>query len=766
LKTALPTLVLSIAVAAPTFLAAQGIASKAARVPSVRPLQVQNSYTFDARGLFLEPPFYTVGSSPVSVAIGDFNGDGKPDLAVVNQCGNDPTCSKYPSKSTVSILLGNGDGTFQKHLDYEAGQRATGIVAADFNGDGKLDIAVTNSNGVSILLGNGDGTFRPRTSYSVAPDANALVAGDFNGDGKLDIATANSCHVGNTCTGTGTVSVLMGNGDGTFRRHVDYSVGYFPDSITAADFNGDGNLDIAVSNNCSADYYFCPVGQDSVSILLGKGQGSFAAAVQYSTGPYPTCVTAADLNQDGKPDLLVVNVHGVGWGLAVFTGNGDGTFQAPVNYSVSPNAVWAVTGDFNGDEKTDVVVGGADRLDILMGNGDGTLQPHIDYGTLGGSVFVASGDLNGDGKPDLVIAEGYGDLVTVLLNNGDGTLHTRRAFGSGILGVIAGDFNGDGKPDLLSQTGYNQNSVGIFLGNGDGTFQTPITSNTATAPLSLTSGDLNRDGKLDLVTINYSTNSVGVLLGNGNGTFQPEADFATTPEPYAAVVGDFNNDGKPDLAVSTDCFTWKLCGLTGAVSILLGKGDGTFRTRYAFAVGNQPVSLAGADFNGDGNLDLAVANSNSGSVSILLGDGTGNFQPAVDYAANYPWWIAVGDFNGDGKPDIVTANVFGGSLSVLINNGDGTFAPYVDYIVPYYPQQIAVGDFNHDGQLDLAVTNGSATVLIFLGNGDGTFQLPLYYTAGSTTSGLAVADFDGDGKLDLAVSDTELNILLNTQIGH
>ena len=290
------------------------------------------------------PRGFDAGSGPQSVAVGDFNGDGKPDLAVVNSYSNN-----------VSILLGNGDGTFQIHVDYPTGAQPGSVAIGDFNGDGKLDLAVVNSysNNVSVLLGNGNGTFQPAVSYGTGSGTGpAFVAvGDFNRDGKLDLAVANS--------NSSNVSVLLGNGDGTFQTAVNYDVGGAPTSIAVGDFNHDGKLDLAVA---------VPVPGPStyVSVLLGNGDGTFQTAVNYNAPYAPDAVAVGDFNGDGNLDLVVGNRSS---NISVFLGNGDGTFRTAVNYSAGYNPSSVAVGDFNNDGTLDLAVansGSSTTVTVLL----------------------------------------------------------------------------------------------------------------------------------------------------------------------------------------------------------------------------------------------------------------------------------------------------------------------------------------------------------------------------------------------------------------
>jgi Bacterial Ig-like domain (group 3)/FG-GAP-like repeat/FG-GAP repeat len=331
---------------------------------------------------------------------------------------------------------------------------------------------------------------------------------------------------------------------------------------------------------------------------------------------------------------------------------------------------WVAMADLNGDGKPDLVTAnyGTSTLGVLLGNGDGTFKTAVSYNS-GGSFSVTVADVNRDGIPDLVVGGG------VLLGNGDGTFQPLMVFNSG--GNFGGrlavaDVNGDGKPDIVLPN--SGTTVGVLLGNGDGTFQ-PATSygSGGDAPGSIAVADVNGDRKPDIIVANKCPTSnngycpygiVGVLLGNGDGTFQTAVSYPSGGSGGPSVsVGDVNGDGKPDLAVSNPCLRYNNCG-HGTVGILLGNGDGTFKAVYTYSSGgNSAVDVTVADVNADNKADLLVADE-CGSCAIsgmgvLVGNGNGSFQPAVLYGTggNRAASIAVGDVNGDGKPDAVAANL-------------------------------------------------------------------------------------------------------------
>jgi hypothetical protein len=333
------------------------------------------------------------------------------------------------------------------------------------------------------------------------------------------------------------------------------------------------------------------------------------------------------------------------------------------------------------------------------------------YAQCGTPRAIAIADFNGDGGRELAITNHPGypipDDVCILLENGAGTFRIHNAFatGSNPSALAVGDFNGDGKLDLAVANAGDRD-VSILLNNGGAFFLTQVTYAVGGAPSSVVVGDFDGDGKLDLA-VGASPN-VYILLGRGDGTFQPAVAYPAGSGPNSLVVGDFNGDGKLDLAAAG-----------GDVSILLGNGDGTFRPPVVYATPpHAAVSLTTGDFNGDGNLDLAVALRTcsvtpcpAGIVSVLLGNGDGTFRTPVDYATGGgPEQVIAADLNGDGKLDLATANLGAPTVSVLLGNGDGTFQTKLDFDVVVGPHSLAAGDLNGDGRLDLAVSSGVETV--------------------------------------------------------
>jgi hypothetical protein len=363
--------------------------------------------------------------------------------------------------------------------------------------------------------------FQQYQQFAVGSLPDSVAIADLDRDGRPDLVTAN--HEGNS------VSVLLGNGGGTFQARQDYATGSGPVSVAAGDLNGDGNPDIVTVN------------ETDVSVLLGNGDGTVQAANDYPTGSMPDAVAVGDLNGDGRPDIVTANLNG--GSVSVLLGNGDGTFQVNHDYATAPYPGSVAVGDLNGDGRPDIVTANlyGDSVSALLGNGDGTFQANHDYATGSGPNAVAVGDMNGDGRADVVTANLYGGSVSVLLANTDGTLQAKHDYATGdrySLSVAVGDLNADGRPDVVaSHYGDAAAGLSVMLGNGDGTFQVPrefATDAHGVPPDSVAVGDLNGDGRPDVVTANgiYSPNSsVTVLLAT---TTPDTAPPSASPLPYTA----------------------------------------------------------------------------------------------------------------------------------------------------------------------------------------------------------------------------------------
>jgi hypothetical protein len=690
-----------------------------------------------------------------AVAVGDFARNGISDLAIVNQRNN-----------SVSVLLGNGDGSFGPARDFPAGLSPSSPVVGDFTGNGILDIAVANfgSNTGSILLGNGDGTFQaPLTFTSAGPRLTSIAVGHFSHSGHLDLVVGDRQVRGGQ---PGSVSVLAGNGDGTFGAPRSVGLPAQPGPLVVGDFNGDGVSDVAVAN------VLPDLTANTESLLLGNGDGTLQAPRNFTTlGPTVSDLAVGNFAHDGHLDLVVTNFSGAAGGphsVSVYPGHGDGTFGTPITSPAGLDPQRLTVADFNHDGNLDLVADDGARSTVLLGQGDGSFQVAGSYTVVG---YTAAADFTGDGIPDLVVVDYNSGTASILVGNGDGTFQAAPSFDAGgtPVSVVTGDFNGDGIPDLAFSTSPNSqstSSVSVLLGNGDGTFGPAVSYPVGFNPGNVVVGDFTGSGILDLavpIPGNYpDPGSVEVLLGNGDGTFQPPIDYPVVGNPNSLAVGHFSHSGALDL-VANDM-------VRGNVSVLPGNGDGTFGSPIV-----TPGLFAGTmvveDFNRDGISDLVyVTSTGARFLDVALGNGDGTFGAPAAYESSASMGsIAVGDFTGNGVLDLAFTTepaVFAPfSVDVLLGNGDGTFGPPVSYPIGPTAGTVVAADFNGDGILDLAV-NRDGTVQVLPGNGDGTFRTsPVRYAAAAgVNQTLAAADLNGDGSTDLVVTDPFTNqvvLLLN-----
>jgi FG-GAP-like repeat/Abnormal spindle-like microcephaly-assoc'd, ASPM-SPD-2-Hydin/FG-GAP repeat len=630
---------------------------------------------------------FTTGT-PVTgtpLAVGDFNGDGIPDVL---EQGTD----------TLLVLLGNGNGTFQPAISTTSNANLSPVVAGDVNGDGKADLLGLFNNNLVVYLSNGDGTFAAGVSYPVGNTSiggEAITLGDFNGDGKVDVAV--SLAGDNTA---GQEVVFLGNGNGRFQAGKTSTGVYFPESVVAGDFNGDGNLDLVISDGqaCTS----CP--PTATYILPGNGDGTFQApaTIFSSSGT----LVAGDVNGDGKIDLVLL-----GSVVQIYLGNGEGTFSNTHNYLPAPSypaPSYGGTGlalaDFNGDGNLDV----ATLNNVLLGNGNGSFQGWAAWALPNESPAAVAGIFVKDGKPGVAaLSNSYSDTTLyILTNDGTGALTLAHTYDLQQLGGAIGtaDVNGDGNLDLVVQgsdfTTQNWSYI-VLLGNGDGSFQPPVVY-----PQSIRGGgsgfliaDFNGDGKPDLA-FPTGNDTVAVLLGNGNGTFAAPAYYYVGGEG-PVVTADFNDDGKLDIASGG-----------ASLALLLGNGNGTFQPATFPAANVSPGSLLTAILTGSGNPDLVSRNS------VDLGNGNGTFTALTGALPSGMYATDLADINGDGKPDAIgsiSSLDHGQSLGVALGNGDGTFGSYITVIQDQPnsgPGFLAVADMNGDGKQDLVGENGNVIFVL------------------------------------------------------
>ncbi len=745
---------------------------------------------------------FATGHFPTSVAVADFNGDGKLDLAVTNA-----------SDGTVSVLLnttpaGATTPSFAPQRTFAVGTEPHGIVVGDFNGDGKPDLAVVNdlSDTVSVLLnttapGATTASFAPQQTFAVGIAPSTAVVGDFNGDGKPDLAVTNIL--------SDTVSVLLnrtpaGATIASFAPQLPFVTGSYAQSVAVGDFNGDGKPDLAIANYHS----------NTISVLLnttaaGATIASFGPRLSFAVGNEPRSVAVGDFNGDGRPDLAVANSDPNTVSVLVNTTPPGATIpsfalQQTFATTGSGRASLAV-GDVNGDGKLDLAVVNdlSATVSVLLnttapGATTASFAPQQTFPTGIFPYGVAVADLNGDGKPDLAIAEQGPAAVAVLLNTRVPITvqpsFTGQGFATGIgdHGVAVGDFNGDGKRDLViaNAFGCSLGTISVLLNTTPPGATTPSFAPQATfavgfCPVSVAVADFNGDGKPDIAVVNEE-GGLAVLLNTTPPSatvpsFAPEQGFSTGGPPLSVAVGDFNGDNRPDIAVAN--------AFNNSVVILLnttppGATIPTFAPQQTFATGNFPDSMVVGDFNGDGKPDLAVTNQESDTVGVLLnttfpGATIPSFGLQQTFSvSNRPIAAAVGDFTGDGKLDLAIANYGSNTVSVLLNTTPAgamiaSFAPQQTFAVGNGPSSVVVGDFTSDGKPDLAVANYHANTVSVLinttapGAMTASFAPPQTFGGSPSPAAMAVGDFNGAGLPDLAIANYSANtvsVLLNSVI--
>lgn len=753
-------------------------------------------------GCYTQVGTYSTFGYPQGALVADFNGDGNLDIAIANQSAN-----------IITILLGHGDGTFTQSSVTTTGFNNFLLTSADFNGDGIPDLVIYGqyASTITVLLGKGDGTFTTAPSLAVS-NFRTVVAGDFNGDGKTDLVLADAL---------GGIEFYFGNGDGTFAagtpaNQVPNSASI--SSMSVADFNGDGKLDLAVTSAASSSS-----GSPEVMIYLGKGDGTFTAAGSAVISAFTGPTQVADFNLDGIPDVAA----GSGGEAAVFLGQGDGTFKAQ-SYIANPGNLYYAgfaVADVDGDGRPDILYTAQSPSGSVQAY-VGLTKPMMTASTAPISIaptvgeHLAVADYSGDANSTSAVSspiELFGTPLTsatalALSANGGaastvspGTEVTLTATVTGgghtltsgqvnfcdasapsctdihLLGIAQLTSNGTAVLNLVPGPG-NHSYQAVFLANGFGTLSvSPVATLTVTPPapsLAQTTTTIAQSGSIGNYTLTATLNGIGTnapLTGNvsfldtsySNSVLATAAVSSSTPgfnwdtlssTPFSnvawliSVAGDFNGDGVPDLAVVNPNVT--------AVTIELGNGDGTFKTPTTLPLTTYPAALVAGDFNGDGKLDLAVSstgpNYNSpGTLSIFLGNGNGTFTAGYS-GTGFGSVFAVADFDRDGKLDLLTSN--NGATKVLFGKGDGTFSAPVT--AGAY-QTFAVADLNGDGVPDLigqgtTTVNGAyvTTTLLYLGNGDGTFRQTGTTFTPSSSEGIqlvTIGDFNGDGIPDVAV---------------
>ena len=579
-------------------------------------------------------PFSPDDSSARAIVTGDVTGDGIVDMITANA-----------DTSTCSVLPGVGDGAFGEAQKYGTGELPEAIVAVDLDGDGDLDVASANRNAasVSVLLNDGSGVFAAaEATANGAPRPSLLLAGDFDQDGDADLVTAT----------TNDVSVFSNVGAARFGSPVSFGFVNAVSAVAAADADRDGDQDLFVTFKDA----------EKIALIRSTGGAVLRGFVE-SHGDIPpaSSVAAADLDDDGDIDLAVVVTRDV----AILVNDKGGGPQLSFSAASYPNSSEAQPphtlgiGDVDGDGHIDVVTGNNDAtngISIFTNQGDGTFVETAVYSTGAQPMGVEPVDLNGDGARDLAIAAALVGRSQVVFNNGDGTFGEILTFETpGTTHMSVGDLNGDERVDLISTGGSRAT---LIMNAGGGSFDQPRPLAVGSGSSASTVVDLDGDADLDIATSNRGASSVSVLLNEGDATFSPRVDYQVIGTPLYISSGDLDMDGQVDLVTAN----------LSDVTVFWNAGDGTFEPGVNVIENGAPHSLITADVSGDGLLEVVTADQSLSTSSILFFGGDRSFDVIVPFNTDAaPRFVRAADFDGDGDTDIVTQNWGGKSISVLLN---------------------------------------------------------------------------------------------------
>lgn len=594
----------------------------------------------------------------VAAASGGLNGDGNMDVVVLNDDG---------AGGTVQVLLGHGDGSFEKFGEpFAAGVGVTAIVVADFTGDEIPDVAVASAvnNSVQILRNNGTGFLEtPGTTVTVGLEPVGLVAGDLNQDGRMDLVSANRS--------SDSVSVILAASAGGFDAAADYAsggIGSYPSAVAIGDFDNDDKPDIFVANNRSFD----------IAILRGDGGGGFAGLSAYIADQDPVGVLAADLNGDGGADAVSLNFGDTQPNVAIILKRSDGKVVAIQSVTTEGSPVAIKNGDVDGDGRSDLIVthdstgpGAPGFVDVYRSLAGIGVPPVVHSLTVADPVAIAHGDVNGDGILDLLALNAAPSSLMLFAGKAAGGFEEVQSFGTGdgISALVVGDWNHDGRDDVavsrvvpaVVPTSDPTGAVEIRLATESG-FGEATSIDVAANAVAIASGDFDEDGRLDLVVASGTSAGSAILLGNGAGGFASVA--ATINNAQAVVVGDFDRDQHDDIAILS-------AGSDRKASAFYGDGSGAFPTRKDTVSFDGPSGLASRDVTGDGVPDLVVSDQgskNSVWIARSSGDSGRRFSVKSYGVSRQPTAVSAGDLDGDGRYDIGAVTIFVASVAILSND--------------------------------------------------------------------------------------------------
>ncbi|HOK90350.1 MAG TPA: VCBS repeat-containing protein [Candidatus Hydrogenedentes bacterium] len=668
--------------------------------------------------------------------------------ADLNGDGRPDLITSNRTTNSVSVLLGVAGG-FAAATHLPVGEAPGEVAVADLDQNNTLDLAVTNEtySQVTLLPGNGNGTFgEARAANLISGSApRSLTAVDLNRDGKLDLVTADA--------GSGTLTFLVGRGDLTFEDPVRSQGLGGPRQVRAADLDGDGAADLLVTE----------LSAGLVSIWRNTG-GAPEKAAELVTGKAPAVMAIRDLNGDNLADVAIANAEATY--LSVFLNRGNFTFDSEIQVQLGkkPNRVAAA--DFNLDGNMDLAAlvyiseseGSWGLAAICFGNGKGDFSAPAWYGTGGQGSGLAATDLNLDGAPDLAVSDLANALVAQINGRGDGTFESdlRLPAGSTPRCAVAADFNRDKITDLAVGN-LDSRNITLLYGRADGGFDaSPVFLALAGQPRAMAGGDLDGDGLTDLVVAQLGVRNLSVFRGLGTGAFGPmpaplatPADQQALPEPRSLALADLNGDGKLDIVTGNS--------RGDVLAFLPGDGTGKFGAPQVFEAANYPLGLQLRDINRDGKLDAVFVSTRDPDsandkaeprVVRMFGSADTVFDP--DSRERYatgggPVDLALGSLTGNGILDAVTVHPMADAVYVLQGTADGRFLAGKKFLVGLRPAAVLLPDLNGDGMADIACAHNGGYVSVRLSRGEYRFDAPMYFQCGDDVQGMMIQDLNGDG---------------------
>lgn len=654
---------------------------------------------------------------PQAVAVGDLNGDGRPDIATAMSDRN-------LMGVAMNTSIGPGFFRFGTSVLYPAGVQATSVAMGDLDGDGDLDIGVAcyAADAVWLYRNDGRGSFSPLASVGTGSRPRGLILSDINGDSKADIIVANDLG--------SSVSVIRNTtigstGDISFAARDDYAAPARSAVLCIGDFDADGRVDLASASST------IPV----VSLRLNQGDGTFGPRTDLSVPAVVSSLAAVDADADGRIDIVTTSYYAGSIGTFRNTSTAQGTLQfEPMMVQPSIARPWSLGAkDLNADGFPDlaVVSSWGDSIGVLRSLAGRGFETRVERGAGSDPRSVAIGDLNGDGRPEIVTANYAGVTASVITNLGVGAFSASQeiAIGGGASSIEIADLNDDGRAEMIV-TNINDAAVGIMRNTGAGSllaFAPPLKFSTPDGPYASAVGDLDGDGRPDLAISNYRSNSVSVFrnvsTAGGNVAFDSRIDLSVGNGPRQIRIADMDRDGKPDLIVGhrnelSYCILRNLSSPEDGIA---------FATRQIFPVEFTGERLSVGDMDNDGWPDLFVINYYSNRFVTQINNHDGSFRTGpTGRTSREPWTSAVADVNNDGALDILIVNLFSNSVSVYLNtlsiDGMLAFGPRNDYCVGLYPYAMAIGDLNADGSVDVAVANSQSSSTSILLNAVGSAE--------------------------------------------